>query len=108
MSVGIPEPGTTVSYDEHIKPLFREDDREAMRFAFDLWSYEDVSANATAIFDKVGAGAMPCDGAWPPERVGLFRRWMDTGMRETVSDSVPGAAALAGPGGTSTASVEAI
>lgn len=97
-----------VSYDEHIKPLFRENDREAMRFAFDLWSYPDVSANATAIFEKVNTGAMPCDGAWPPERVGLFRRWMDTGMRQTASDPVPEAAALAGPGGTSTASVEAI
>ena len=49
-----------------------------MRFAFDLWSHEDVSANATAIFEKLSTGAMPCDGAWPPERIGLFRRWMDT------------------------------
>ena len=36
-----------------------------MRFAFDLWSYEDVSANATAILEKLSAGTMPCDGAWP-------------------------------------------
>jgi len=108
VSVGIPEPGILISYDEHIRPLFRENDREAMRFAFDLWVYADVSANAAAIFEKLSAGAMPCDGAWPSERVGLFRRWMDTGMRETASDSVPEAAALAEPGGTSAASVEAI
>ena len=65
MSAGIPKPGTPVSYGEHIRPLFRENDRESMRFAFDLWSYEDVSANATAILEKLSTGAMPCDGAWP-------------------------------------------
>lgn len=108
MSAGIPEPGVPVSYDEHIRPLFRGNDREAMRFAFDLWSYEDVSANATAIFEKLSTGAMPCDGAWPSEQVALFRRWMDTGVRETASDSVPEAAAPAEPGEASTASVEAI
>ena len=108
MSAGIPEPGTAVSYDEHIRPLFRENDRESMHFAFDLWSYEDVSANATAIFEKLRTGAMPCDGAWPSERVELFRRWMDMGMRETASDSVHEAAALTGSSGISTTSVEAI
>lgn len=97
-----------VSYDEHIRPLFRENDHQSMRFAFDLWSYQDVSANATAIFEKLSAGAMPCDAAWPSERVELFRQWMDTGMRETASDPVPAAAALAEPSGASTASVEAI
>ena len=108
MSVGIPVPGTPISYDEHIRPLFRESDHESMRFAFDLWSYEDVSANATAIFDKLSTGAMPCDGAWPSERVELFHRWMDTGMRETASDPVPPVAARAEPSGATTASVEAI
>jgi hypothetical protein len=81
VSVGVPKPAIPVSYDEHIRPLFRGKDHQSMRFAFDLWSYEDVSANAAAIFEKVRTGVMPCDGAWPPERVELFRRWMDTGMR---------------------------
>jgi hypothetical protein len=108
VSAGIPKSGTPVSYDEHIRPLFREKDRESMRFAFDLWSCEDVSANATAIFEQVSTGAMPCDGAWPAERVELFRRWMDTGMRETASDPVPESPARAEPSGASTASVEAI
>jgi hypothetical protein len=22
-------------------------------------------------------GSMPCDGPWPEERVGLFRKWLD-------------------------------
>jgi len=108
VSAGIPEPGVPVSYDEHIRPLFRGKDHQSMRFAFDLWSYADVSANAAAILAKVSTGAMPCDGAWPSERVELFRRWMDTGMRETASDPVPEAAEVAEPGGTSTAGVEAI
>jgi hypothetical protein len=79
-----------------------------MRFAFDLWSYEGVSAHAAAIFEKLSTGAMPCDGAWPSEQVELFRRWMDTGMRETASDPVPAAAAPAEPDRASAASVEAI
>jgi hypothetical protein len=108
VSAGIPQPDTAVGYDEQIRPLFSEDDRESMRFAFDLWSYQDVAANAIAILEKVSTGAMPCDGAWPAGRVELFRRWMDTGMRETASDRVPAAAALAEPSGAPAAGVEAI
>ena len=108
MSVSIPKPGTPVGYDEHIRPLFRGKDRESMRFAFDLWSYEDVSANAAAILAKVSAGAMPCDGAWSSERAELFRRWIDTGMRETASDLVPEAAGPAESSGAAAAGVEAI
>jgi len=108
VSAGIPKPGTPVSYDQHIRPLFREKDHQSMRFAFDLWSYEDVSANAAAIFEKVSTGVMPCDGAWPSDRVELFRRWMDTGMLETASDPVPEAAAPAQPSEASAAGVEAI
>jgi hypothetical protein len=74
VSAGIPEPDTPVDYGEHFRPLFRENDRESMRFAFDLWSYEDVSANATAIFEKVRTGATPCDGPWPSERGSLTAR----------------------------------
>lgn len=41
-------------------------DRQAMRFAFDLWSYKDVSRHADAILGRLKAGTMPCDGAWAP------------------------------------------
>jgi hypothetical protein len=34
--------GLPVNFTLHIKPLFRKMDREAMRFIFDLWAYEDV------------------------------------------------------------------
>jgi hypothetical protein len=51
-----------------------------MRGAFDLWSWEDVSKHATPILDRLEDGTMPCDGAWPPAQVALFKRWIDTGM----------------------------
>ena len=66
-------------FDEDVKPLFRERDRDSMRSAFDLWSFDDVSTHADAILDQVEAGTMPCDGAWPAEQVALFRRWIEAG-----------------------------
>jgi hypothetical protein len=24
---------------------------------------------------------MPCDGAWPAAKIGVFKRWIDTGMQ---------------------------
>jgi hypothetical protein len=69
-----------VSYATDIKPLFRERDRESMTRHFDLWSYDDVRAHAPAILEQVQNGSMPCDGAWPAERVQVFRGWVDSGM----------------------------
>jgi hypothetical protein len=66
-------------FDEDVKPLFRERDRDSMRFAFDLWSLDDVASHADAILERLDAGTMPCDGAWPAERVAVFRRWIDAG-----------------------------
>jgi hypothetical protein len=72
-------PDESVGFEQDIKPLFRERDRESMRFAFDLWSFEDVSSHADDILARVDAGTMPCDGAWPAERVAVFRQWIDAG-----------------------------
>ena len=66
-------------FEQDIKPLFRERDRDSMRFAFDLWSADDVSTNADAILARLEAGTMPCDGAWPADRIAVFRRWIDAG-----------------------------
>jgi CDGSH-type Zn-finger protein/truncated hemoglobin YjbI/ferredoxin len=77
--VGLPGPDESVSFEQHVKPLFRERDRQSMRFAFDLWSHDDVSEHADAILDRLRAGTMPCDGAWPKERVDVFARWVDSG-----------------------------
>ena len=97
----LPPPGAPVSFDEHIAPLFRDRDRQAMRFAFDLGSYQDVSANAAQILERVRTGSMPCDAAWPAERVEVLARWVATGMRENASspsvagDATPPATAAA-------------
>jgi hypothetical protein len=64
----------------HVKPLFRSRDRESMESHFDLWSYDDVRAHASDILAQLEGGTMPCDGAWPPEQVQVFKRWVDSGM----------------------------
>jgi uncharacterized Fe-S cluster protein YjdI/CDGSH-type Zn-finger protein/truncated hemoglobin YjbI len=79
--VTLPAPDQPVGFDAHVRPMFREHDRQSMRLAFDLWSAEDVRAHAADILRRLQDGSMPCDGAWPPERVEVFRRWIDTGMR---------------------------
>ena len=75
----MPGPDEPIGFEQQIKPLFRERDRDSMRFRFDLWSLEDVSTHANAILHRLDAGTMPCDGAWPAERVAVFRRWIDVG-----------------------------
>ena len=74
-------PPETVTFAAHIKPLFRERDRQSMSFAFDLWSAQDVRAHATGILQRLRDGSMPCDGAWPADQVEVFQRWTNTGMR---------------------------
>ena len=68
------------SFARDIKPLFREHDRDEMKFAFDLWDYNDVSTHAQDILDRLGDGSMPCDGEWPEEQIVLFERWIEAGM----------------------------
>ena len=57
--------GTQMSFATDIKPLFREQDRESMDFAFDLWSFEDVT--------------MPCDEPWQDEKIQKLRDWIAAG-----------------------------
>lgn len=68
-----------VSYATDIKPLFRPKDQHSMTFAFDLYSYDDVSEHADRILERLKEGEMPCDGEWPAEQVALFERWIQTG-----------------------------
>jgi hypothetical protein len=70
---------TPISFEQDIKPLFREHDRESMKRAFDLWSHDDVARNRDAILARLREGTMPCDGAWPDEQVAFFQRWVDAG-----------------------------
>jgi hypothetical protein len=78
-TVVLPGEDEPVGFEEHIKPLFRDRDRKSMRFVFDLWSLADVTQHADAILQRLEDGSMPCDGAWPPERVAIFRRWIKEG-----------------------------
>jgi hypothetical protein len=68
-----------ISFEEHIKPLFRESDRESMEFAFDLWSRDEVAENSDEILERLRNGTMPCDGAWPDEQIQVFQNWVDAG-----------------------------
>jgi hypothetical protein len=52
-----------------------------MTFAFDLWSRADVQAHATDILDRLSSGTMPCDGAWPEEKVDVLKRWIESGFQ---------------------------
>ena len=80
-AITLPGPEESVSFAAHVKPLFREHDRQSMSFAFDLWSRDDVQAHAAEILERLGDGTMPCDGAWPPERVEVFKRWTESGCQ---------------------------
>jgi hypothetical protein len=69
-----------ISFEQHIKPLFREGDRQSMNWAFDLWSHDDVARNSDAILGRLRAGTMPCDGAWSDEQIAVFQGWVEAGM----------------------------
>src|ERR1700724_3160972 len=77
--VVLPAADEIVRFEQHVKPMFRPQDRQSMRFAFDLWSYDDVSAHADAILSRLRAGTMPCDGPWPSPQTDVLQRWTDTG-----------------------------
>ncbi len=68
-----------IGFEQHIKQLFRDHDRQAMKWAFDLWSHDDASQNADAILERLRDGTMPCDGAWSDEQVAVFERWVEAG-----------------------------
>jgi CDGSH-type Zn-finger protein/truncated hemoglobin YjbI len=74
-------PGEPISYADHIKPLFRDRDRQSMTFAFDLWSYDDVCKYSDGIMSRIRAGNMPCDEPWNAAHIALLQRWIDGGMQ---------------------------
>jgi len=76
-------PGATapLSFERDIRPLFREKDRDSMLKAFDLWSHDDVVTHQDPIAAQLAQGTMPCDGAWPSERLAEFQRWIAEGSQ---------------------------
>ena len=77
----MPDTAEPVSFETHVKPMFRDRDRAAMVFAFDLWSRDQVSEHADDILARLQDGTMPCDGAWPQAQVDLFERWIVSGKQ---------------------------
>ncbi len=77
-----PPVGDPPGFAADIAGLFRPHDRDEMLFRFDLASLDDVRSFAEPIHTRVQNGSMPCNPVdrWPPERVALFRRWIDGGM----------------------------
>jgi hypothetical protein len=77
------------SFEADIRPLFTERDILAMKKAFDLASYDDVKANAAAIYDRIrgiGGPVMPPppprgEGPWPQAQIELFGRWIADGYQ---------------------------
>jgi hypothetical protein len=70
------------SFAADIRLLFRDSpDIDTMQgYGLDLSSYEDVKTHATEIYARLQDGSMPCDEAWPADRLALFKQWMDEGM----------------------------
>jgi hypothetical protein len=66
--------------ERDVFPLFGARDIEAMSFAFDLSSYEDVCEDAEEIRSRLAGGTMPGDAPWSEEEVERVRRWIDAGM----------------------------
>ena len=75
--------GEVPTFEKDVKPLFREKDRGSMLSVarFDLWSRDDVAERSEGILRRLEDGSMPCDESWPEERVAIFRRWVESGMR---------------------------
>lgn len=74
--------GKQPTFENDVKPLFRERDRGSMLSVaqFDLWSRDDVAEHSQEILQRLEDGSMPCDEAWPEERVTIFRQWVGAGM----------------------------
>ena len=70
------------SFAKDIRPLFRDSpDVDLMQgYSLDLSSYEEVKARASEIYARLADGSMPCDEPRPPDRLSLFKLWMDEGF----------------------------
>jgi hypothetical protein len=77
----VPAPNRPTSFAYHIAMLFTDDQRRCMSPYLDLGSYDEVKANADAVFARLEDQSMPADdsGPWPDEWIALFRRWIAEG-----------------------------
>ena len=71
---------SNLSFVHDIRPLFRDEDIDAMSYVFDLANRDDVAKNAEMIYERLADGSMPCDAPWPAEKLAQLRQWIDEGM----------------------------
>lgn len=60
----LPSSDEQVKFAAHIKPMFRTRDKLSMRLKFDLGSYNDVSARADTILERLRNDTSHRDAAW--------------------------------------------
>jgi len=75
-----PAPG----FAHDIRPLFRDGDVACMtprgvKLADATWMR--TPANAQRVYNILHAGAMPPDGRWPDDKLGIFKSWIDGGLQ---------------------------
>ena len=70
-----------IGYKRHIRPLFRQMDIDSMRWMLDLSNYEDVKKNSSKIYNSIKNSSMPCDAPWTQDKINLFKRWTESGMK---------------------------
>jgi hypothetical protein len=64
--------------------MFRDVDIDTKQnYGLDLSSYAEMKNKVQSIYATLAEGTMPCDGAWPKDRVAILKRWMDEGMLST-------------------------
>jgi twitching motility protein PilT len=79
---GIPLTGSRngLSFEGDIKPMFSEDQRIQLKWAFDLWDYDNVKENISDILKRIESGDVPFEDGWPKERLNILRSWMREGL----------------------------
>jgi hypothetical protein len=73
----------TPVFELHILPMIRATDREHMRWAFDLWDYDQVVQHAAEVEARLAVDMPPNKdgGPWPDEWLQLFHRWQESGFK---------------------------
>lgn len=73
-----------LTYAHDIRPLFRDGDITCMTkrgvMLGDV-NWMCVPANANKVYGALSSGFMPPDGTWPPNRLNLFKAWIDGGLK---------------------------
>jgi len=73
--------GVLASFATDIRPLFRDSpDVDSMQGTDLIFPLMKRSRSEHLKSTPAWDGSMPCDEPWPPERLAIFRLWMDEGF----------------------------